>query len=164
MPHHRLSLLLVAMATLLVGAPSSDAQEFSLLRSILGGRAAPSGSGSAPASKSVVIDLSDQKLRAYQGNRLVMQTRISSGKNGGTPTGRYSAGPYKSKTHFSSLYNNAPMPWSVQVTGNIFIHGYTEVPNYPASRGCIRVPISGFNPARRFFNWVDVGTPIRIVP
>lgn len=111
--------------------------------------------------KRVEINLTSQTLRAYEGNRLVMKTRISSGRNGATPTGSFRAG-WKHADHYSSLYNNAPMPWSVQVSGNIFVHGFTSVPNYPASHGCIRVPITGTNPAKRFFNWVDSGTPIRI--
>ena len=82
-------------------------------------------------------------------------------RNRATPTGRYSAG-YKDPDHYSSLYHSAPMPWSVQVSGNIFIHGSSSVPNYPASHGCIRVPLTGRNAAKRFFQWVDPGTPIRI--
>lgn len=120
------------------------------------------GNWFAGGPKRVEIDLTKQRLKAYEGNRLVMQTRISSGKNRGTPTGNFKAGPYKSKEHYSSLYHNAPMPYSVQVSGHIFVHGFSVVPDYPASRGCVRVPISGSNPARRFYNWVDVGTPIRI--
>jgi len=111
--------------------------------------------------KHVEIDLTNQTLRAYEGNRLVLKTRISSGRNRATPTGRFSAG-WKDADHYSSLFNNAPMPWSVQVRGDIFIHGYTEVPNYPASHGCIRVPLTGTNPAKRFYHWVEAGTPIRI--
>jgi len=118
--------------------------------------------GGSGRPKRVEIDLSEQRLRAYEGNRVVFRSRISSGRGGSTPTGGYRAGPYKSREHYSSLYDNAPMPWSVQVSGNIFIHGYTVVPDYPASHGCIRLPITGRNSARRFFQWVDVGTPIRI--
>jgi len=112
--------------------------------------------------KRVEINLTEQKLRAYEGNRLVMQTRISSGRNRCTPTGNFKAGAYKAENHYSSLYHNAHMPWSVQVHGNIFVHGFAEVPDYPASRGCIRVPITGNNPAKRFYHWVETGTPIRI--
>jgi len=111
--------------------------------------------------KRVEINLTDQKLRPYEGNRLVMRTHNSSGRNGATPTGRFSAG-CKDADHYSSLYHNAPMPWSVQARGNIFIHGFTSVPDYPASHGCVRVPLTGNNPAKRFFHWVDPGTPIRI--
>jgi lipoprotein-anchoring transpeptidase ErfK/SrfK len=54
------------------------------------------------------------------------------------------------------------MPWSVQVNGNYFIHGFTSVPDRPASHGCIRLPLTGDNPAKRFFDWVAPGTPIEI--
>ncbi|HQZ29032.1 MAG TPA: L,D-transpeptidase, partial [Verrucomicrobiales bacterium] len=104
------------------------------------------------------MNLTTQTLRAYEGNRVVLKTNISSGRNRATPTGRYSAG-YKDPDHYSSLYHSAPMPWSVQVSGNIFIHGSSSVPNYPASHGCIRVPLTGRNAAKRFFQWVDPGTP-----
>ncbi|MDA0812612.1 MAG: L,D-transpeptidase [Verrucomicrobia bacterium] len=113
--------------------------------------------------KRVEINLAKQQLNAWQGNRLVLQTKISSGRDGRTPTGKFKAGPYKARKHYSSLYNNAPMPWSVQVSGNVFVHGFTSVPDYPASHGCIRVPLTGRNPAKFFYEWINVGTPIAIV-
>lgn len=112
--------------------------------------------------KRVEVGLVDQRLRAWQGELLVLETRISSGKNGRTPKGHFRAGPYKAKMHYSRLYDNAPMPWSVQVKGNIFIHGFTSVPTYPASHGCIRLPLDGENPAKFFYEWIDVGTPVII--
>ncbi len=54
------------------------------------------------------------------------------------------------------------MPWSVQVHENIFIHGFRKVPRRPASHGCIRLPLTGANPAKWFYHWIDLGTPIRI--
>lgn len=118
---------------------------------------------SAGGPKRVEVDLSTQRLRAWEGDRLVMQSRISSGRNNATPTGSFRASSYKARHHYSSLYHNAYMPYSVQVAGDVFIHGYSEVPRYPASHGCIRLPVSGSNPAKRFFEWVSPGTPIRIV-
>jgi len=64
--------------------------------------------------------------------------------------------------HRSRLYHNAPMPWSVQVHENIFIHGFRKVPRRPSSHGCIRLPLTGANPAKWFYNWIDLGTPISI--
>ncbi len=113
-------------------------------------------------AKRVEISLARQQLRAWQGNRLVLETRLSSGRNGRTPAGDFRAGPFKARFHRSSRYNNAPMPWSVQINGHVFIHGFTIVPDYPASHGCIRLPLTGFNPAKLFFEWVDVGTPVRV--
>lgn len=113
--------------------------------------------------KWVEISIADQTLVAGQGSRIVMETPISSGKRGhSTPRGSFTAGPIKQARKFSSIYNNAPMPYSVQVNGNIFIHGSGSVPRYPASHGCIRMPLTGRNAAKWFFNWVSLGAPIRI--
>lgn len=114
-------------------------------------------------AKRVVIDKSTQTLEAFQGERLVMSTPVSTGKwSPSTPVGEFTAGPIKRRMHYSSLYNGAPMPYSVQVKGDVFIHGYKDVPPYPASHGCVRMPLTGGNAARWFFEWVDVGTPIEI--
>ena len=115
------------------------------------------------ADKHVEVDLANRRLRAYQGGRLVLDSRISSGREGRkTPPGNFRAGPLKSPMHRSRLYHNAPMPWSVQVHENIFIHGFQKVPRHPASHGCIRLPLAGANPAKWFYNWIDLGTPISI--
>jgi hypothetical protein len=113
--------------------------------------------------KRVEINRKEQRMRAWQGERLVLDTRVSTGRRGQeTPRGSFRAGPYRARMHYSGLYDNAPMPWSVQVQGHIFIHGYHSVPPRAASHGCIRVPLTGANPARWFFRWIDSGTPIRI--
>jgi hypothetical protein len=114
-------------------------------------------------NKRVEVDLSNQRLRAYQGARLVLDSAISTGREGKkTPSGEFKAGPVKSRMHRSRLYHNAPMPWSVQVHENIFIHGFRKVPRRPSSHGCIRLPLTGANPAKWFYNWIDLGTPISI--
>lgn len=110
----------------------------------------------------VEVSLKKQQLLGWQGGRLVLQTRISSGRNGATPAGEFSAGPYRSKLHHSSLYNNAPMPWSVQIRGHVFVHGFSSVPSYPASHGCIRTPLTDGNPAKFFYEWVLSGTPVSV--
>jgi len=115
------------------------------------------------ANKRVEVDLAKQRLRAYQGARLVLDSPISTGREGRkTPPGKFKAGPIKSPMHRSRLYHNAPMPWSVQVYENIFIHGFRKVPRRPASHGCIRLPLTGANPAKWFYDWIDIGTPIEI--
>ncbi len=110
----------------------------------------------------VVVSLKRQVLEGWQGERLVVQTHISSGRNGRTPAGEFHAGPFRTAMHYSSLFQNAPMPWSVQINGNIFIHGFTSVPDYPASHGCIRVPLTNGNPAKFFYEWVLSGTPVSV--
>jgi lipoprotein-anchoring transpeptidase ErfK/SrfK len=40
-------------------------------------------------------------------------------------------------------------------------HGYASVPVFPASHGCLRVPVAE---ARRLFRWVRIGTPVDVYP
>lgn len=109
--------------------------------------------------KHVQIDKSTQMLRAYEGNLLVFQSKVSTGRQGKeTPNGEFHAAS-KSLMHYSTLYDNAPMPYSVQINSNYFIHGFSYVPNFPASHGCIRMPV---NAARQFYDWISLGTPVEI--
>lgn len=108
----------------------------------------------------VEVNLATQTLEGWQGSRRVLKTRISSGRHHSTPKGDFQAGPYRAAMHRSSLFQNAPMPWSVQIHGHIFVHGFTSVPAYPASHGCIRLPLDEGNPAKFFFEWVLTGTPV----
>jgi lipoprotein-anchoring transpeptidase ErfK/SrfK len=126
--------------------------------------AATLGARELPLSplKRVEVDKTEQVLRAFEGDRLVFFTRISTGKGNSTPNGTYYA-QEKQRMHYSRRYDNAPMPFSVQVSGHYFIHGFTSVPPWPASHGCIRVPLNRGNPARLFYEWVEIGTPIDIV-
>lgn len=111
----------------------------------------------------VVVNRSEQRLRAWQGRHLVIETNVSTGRSGfRTPRGQFTAGPFKAVNHVSRLYNNAPMPFCVQVIGNVCIHGSASVPRYPASHGCVRVPLTGGNPARFIYEWIDRGTPVVI--
>jgi lipoprotein-anchoring transpeptidase ErfK/SrfK len=124
--------------------------------------AAQTPSELAPPAKRVEIDKTTQRLRAYEGDRLVLESCVSTGRwDRSTPNGEFRAGE-KQRMHYSRLFDNAPMPYSVEVTGNVFIHGFTVVPPWPASNGCIRLPLNGDNPAKRFFEWIEPGTPITI--
>jgi len=111
----------------------------------------------------VEVDLASQHLRGYQGKRLVINTKVSTGKRGfSTPVGEYTAGPEKKRHRVSAKYENAPMPYSVQLRGGYFIHGSSSVPRYPASHGCVRMPLTGMNAAKYFFEWVNLQTPISV--
>jgi hypothetical protein len=54
-------------------------------------------------------------------------------------------------------YNSKEMLHSNYFIGGYAIHGYASVPNYPASHGCIRVPIPN---AAAIDNWIDLGDRI----
>jgi hypothetical protein len=112
----------------------------------------------------VAVSITDQRLRAYDGGELVFETHVSTGHEGKhTPTGSFCALD-KEAIHYSSLYDNAPMPYSVRFHGNFYLHGFSVVPDYPASHGCIRLPLreGEFNRAQQFYEWVRIGTPIRV--
>ncbi len=113
--------------------------------------------------KRVEINRSRQRLRAWQGGRLVLHTRVSTGRRGyETPRGSFRAGPLKTPLLISRKYDNARMPWTVQVAGDVCLHGHASVPSRPASHGCIRIPLGGGNPARWIYDWIDLGTPVVI--
>lgn len=88
-----------------------------------------------------VIDLSDQTMNVYLGDKLVETFKVSSGRQGyGTPPGHYQPEWLAAKWR-SRKYHYAPMPWSVFFHGGYAIHGTTEVRHLgrPASHGCIRL-------------------------
>jgi len=87
------------------------------------------------------VDISDQTMHVYVDNQLRYIWWVSTGVDGHrTPTGSWNA-YWLSPNHRSSLYGNAPMPWSVFFNGNYAVHGTTAVDNLgqPASHGCIRL-------------------------
>jgi peptidoglycan hydrolase-like protein with peptidoglycan-binding domain len=53
--------------------------------------------------------------------------------------------------------NSKGMVHSSYFIGGYAIHGYASVPNYPASHGCLRVPIPN---AASIFGWINIGDPI----
>lgn len=88
-----------------------------------------------------IVDLSDQTMHLYVDGALSHIWYVSTGLGGHrTPTGSWNA-YWLSPNHRSSLYNNAPMPWSVFFNGNYAVHGTTAIDNLgnPASHGCVRL-------------------------
>jgi lipoprotein-anchoring transpeptidase ErfK/SrfK len=115
------------------------------------------------AQQRVAVSIRRQRLRAWEGHRLIMETKVSTGKPGHeTPQGLFAAGPLKAKMVISHKYNDAEMPWAVQVRGDVMIHGSPSVPPHAASHGCIRMPLTGANPAHWFYGWIHLGAPIQI--
>lgn len=111
----------------------------------------------------VFVNKRTQILLGVQGHHVVLRSRISSGMEGHeTPKGIFKVQPYRTQVHKSKLYGNTPLPWAIQVVGNVFIHGDGDTRSR-RSHGCIRLPVSGRNYARWFYHWVEVGTPVTIL-
>jgi hypothetical protein len=89
----------------------------------------------------IVIVLDIQRIYVFQNEKLIGFSTISSGKKGKeTPTGIFYI-LQKNVDHKSNLYSNAPMPFMQRLTWDgIAIHG-GDLPGYPASHGCIRLPL-----------------------
>lgn len=87
------------------------------------------------------IDISEQRLHLYVDGKKTETWKVSTGKNRGwTPTGTYK--PYwLNRHHRSSLFRNAPMPYSVFFKGDYAIHGTNQIKRLgtPASHGCVRL-------------------------
>lgn len=90
----------------------------------------------------LVISLDEQRAYVYRNGMAIGVSTISSGKPGkDTPTGVFTI-LQKNKDHRSNLYNNAPMPYMQRLTWDgIALHG-GALPGYPASHGCVRLPLA----------------------
>ena len=110
----------------------------------------------------VVVNKSHLMLVAWQGESVVFRSQVGIGRLGyESPNGNFKVQNYRAKMHYSSLYNNTPMPWAVQIVGNVFIHGSPQARGR-SSHGCIRLATSGRNPAKWFYMWAERGTPVAI--
>ena len=90
----------------------------------------------------IVVVLDIQRIYVFQNDELIGFSTISSGKKGKeTPTGFFTI-LQKNIDHKSNLYSNAPMPFMQRLTWDgIAMHG-GQLPGYPASHGCIRLPLA----------------------
>ena len=107
----------------------------------------------------IVISLSDQLAWVYRGGRMVAVTTVSSGKTDHeSPVGLF---PILDKQvfHRSNRYSAAPMPFMLRLNRyGVALHGGV-VPGYPASHGCIRLPMTF---AKKLFATVSRGDPVYI--
>ena len=96
-----------------------------------------------PASAEVIatIDLAAQKMIVKVDGTVQHEWAISSGRGSyRTPVGTFKPQVMRVR-HFSSLFNNAPMPYSIFFHGHYAVHGTTDIKNLGrrASHGCVRL-------------------------
>jgi lipoprotein-anchoring transpeptidase ErfK/SrfK len=109
----------------------------------------------------ISISIDQQKLRLYDANGLFAESPISTGMRGHpTPMGVFSV-IQKEKLHHSNIYSGAPMPFMQRITwSGIAIHAGV-LPGYPASHGCIRMPMAF---AMKMWNWTKMGARVVVTP
>ena len=88
----------------------------------------------------VLVSLPLQTMHVYRNGILVGRSPISSGTKGHTtPTGVFTI-LEKNQTHRSKTYDDAPMPNMQRLTWSGIAMHSGNLPGYPASHGCIRLP------------------------
>ena len=96
-------------------------------------------------------------LLAFENGELFRAVHTSTGAGGGTPYGTFRV--YRKETMSWSVPFSVWMPYASYFTGGIAMHQYPDVPSYPASHGCVRLPAGD---AQRVYLWASIGTPVRV--
>ncbi|MEO8161360.1 MAG: L,D-transpeptidase family protein, partial [Arenimonas sp.] len=88
----------------------------------------------------VLVSLREQLAYVYRNGLRIGRSSVSTGKKGyETPIGVFTI-LQKHQEHYSNLYDNAPMPFMQRLTwSGVALHA-GNVPGYPASHGCVRLP------------------------
>jgi hypothetical protein len=107
----------------------------------------------------VLVSIPKQWVVVYRGGMEIAAATCSTGRPGHrTPAGVFVI-LEKDKTHHSSKYDNAPMPFMERLTWNgVALHA-GNLPGYPASHGCVRLPLAF---AKLLFGITTLGTPVII--
>lgn len=109
----------------------------------------------------IAISIDRQTIRVFDANGLFAEARVSTGMKGHeTPTGVFSI-IQKNKWHKSNIYSGAPMPYMQRITwSGIALHA-GALPGYPASHGCIRMPMAF---ATKLWSWTRMGARVIVTP
>ena len=67
----------------------------------------------------------------------------------------------KHKMHHSNIYSGAPMPFMQRITWSGVAMHAGVLPGYPASHGCIRMPMAF---AQKMWNWTKMGARVIVTP
>ena len=95
----------------------------------------------APAGPTLlIVNIDTQRAILFRNGVPIAASTLSTGRPGfETPTGIFTI-LQKHVEHYSSKYDNAPMPYMQRLTWKgIALHA-GNLPGYPASHGCIRLP------------------------
>src|SRR3954452_18169418 len=88
----------------------------------------------------VLVSVPEQVMHVYRNGILIGRSSVSTGSKGhATPGGVFSI-LEKKQEHYSKKYDNAPMPNMQRLTWTGIAMHSGNLPGYPASHGCIRLP------------------------
>ena len=108
-----------------------------------------------------IVSLRNQRITVYDANGWILRAPVSSGQRGReTPAGIFSV-IEKEADHYSNMYDDAFMPHMQRITwSGIALHG-GQLPGYPASHGCVRMP---FDFAAQLFEMTRLGLRVIVAP
>jgi L,D-transpeptidase-like protein/sporulation and spore germination protein/putative peptidoglycan binding protein len=96
-------------------------------------------------------------LLMVENGEVVRAVHTSTGSFGRTPAGDFHV--YVKSIYSWSVPFHVWMPYAAYFHGGIATHQSPDVPSYPASHGCVRLPEGE---AQRVYGFVDVGTPVSV--
>lgn len=107
----------------------------------------------------IIVSIPEQLVHVYRGGTEIAVSTCSTGRPGhSTPTGVFTI-LEKQREHVSSIYKGAQMPNMERLTwGGVALHA-GNLPGYPASHGCIRLPLEF---SQLLFGVTHVGTAVII--
>ena len=109
----------------------------------------------------IAVSIEKQKVRIYDANGFFAESPVSTGMPGhSTPMGVFSI-IQKHKFHHSNIYSGAPMPYMQRITWSGVAMHAGVLPGYPASHGCIRMPMAF---AMKMWNWTKMGARVVVTP
>ena len=96
-------------------------------------------------------------LLMVEDGEVVRAVHTSTGSGGITPVGDFKV--YAKVLYSWSVPFQVWMPYAAYFRGGIATHQSSDVPSYPASHGCVRLPEGE---ADRVYRFVEVGTPVSV--
>ena len=107
----------------------------------------------------IIVSVPKQRAYVYRNGILIGVSTCSTGKKGyETPTGVFTI-LQKAEEHYSSEFDDAPMPHMERLTWQgVALHA-GKLPGYPASHGCVRLPPKF---AENLYAVTQIGTPVII--
>ena len=107
----------------------------------------------------ILVSIPDQVMYVYRNGVRIGRSTVSTGKPGKqTPTGVFTV-LQKKLDHESNIYKGAKMPHMQRLTWSGIAMHAGHLPGYPASGGCIRMPVEF---AEKLYAVTNVGTTVVI--
>src|ERR1700674_1688059 len=105
----------------------------------------------------IIVSLPEQSMYVYRNGVRIGRSTVSTGKSGHrTPTGVFTI-LQKNEKHTSTIYKGASMPYMQRLTWTgVALHA-GNLPGYPASHGCVRLPLDF---AQKLYTVTDKGTTV----